>query len=570
MIRVIKLLNKNLFVFFNCFAFIILFTSCGEQQKPPSRPNILFAIADDASLTFGAYGVHWLKTPAFDYVANQGVLFTNAFTPNAKCAPSRACILTGRNSWQLGAAANHFAYFPAKFKTYPEALEDNGYYVGFTGKPWAPGDPGFVNGKKRNLVGKPFQEIKDDPPTNYISDDDYAANFRQFLDERPKNKPFCFWYGSHEPHRGFAWQSGIKKGKLKINSIPHDQVPSFFPDNDTVRTDLLDYAFETEYFDKHLQRMLDLLKKRNLLDNTIVIVTSDNGMSFPRIKGQEYLLSNHLPLAIMWKDGIKNPGRKVSDFVSFIDFAPTFLQLAGLSQKESGMQSITGKSLTDILYSTDSGLVTSYRNYVLIGKERHDVGRPHDWGYPIRGIVTENYLYLHKFKTDRWPAGNPETGYLNCDGSPTKSWILAHRNDPKNRIYWQLSFGKRTAEELYNIRRDPGCMQNLVDSKKGNVNLVVSPDEEKSNKNILKQLKDKLFKDLKAQKDPRMFGEGYIFDEYPYSGEDIGIYDRVKSVEIKPSQIGYDRSHPYTGRERKGPKRYAEWINSTDVQSAKH
>lgn len=565
--KTMKLRFNKLLVLLNFFIIITLFSSCSKEPKP-KRPNILFAIADDASLTFGAYGVNWLKTPAFDYVARNGVLFMNAYTPNAKCAPSRACIITGRNSWQLGAAANHFAYFPAKYKTYPEALAAHGYYVGFTGKPWAPGDPGYVNGKKRNLVGKPFQKIKDDPPTQYISDDNYAANFRQFLDKRPKDKPFCFWYGSHEPHRGFAWDSGIKKGKLKPSSIPHDQIPSFFPDNDTVRTDLVDYAFETEYFDKHLQRMLNMLKERGLLDNTIVVVTSDNGMSFPRIKGQEYMFSNHLPLAIMWKDGVKNPGRKVTDFVSFIDFAPTFLQLAGITQKESGMQPITGRSLTDILYSADSGKVTSYRNYVLIGKERHDVGRPHDWGYPIRGIITKNYLYIHNFKTDRWPAGNPETGYLNCDGSPTKTWILNHRNDPRDRIYWQLSFGKRPADELYNINKDPNCMENFLTAKGGNVNLIVSQNEEKSYKDIANELQDKLYSELKKQMDPRMFGEGYIFDEYPYSGSDREIYDRVKNGEIKPSQIGYDKSHPYNGRKQKGPKRYAEWVNSTDVESA--
>ena len=108
-----------------------------QKSEEPIRPNILFAIADDASYsTFGAYGCDWVKTPAFDRVAKQGVLFTNAFTPNAKCAPSRSCILTGRNSWQLEEAGNHMAYFPAKFKSFPEVLSENGYQVGYTGKGW--------------------------------------------------------------------------------------------------------------------------------------------------------------------------------------------------------------------------------------------------------------------------------------------------------------------------------------------------------------------------------------------------------------------------------------------------
>src|SRR5690606_12425520 len=91
-----------------------------DKIKPP---NILFAIADDASWrSFSAYGNKWIKTPAFDEVAKKGILFQNAYTPNAKCAPSRSCILTGRNSWQLEEAANHSPHFPEKFKTYAEAL----------------------------------------------------------------------------------------------------------------------------------------------------------------------------------------------------------------------------------------------------------------------------------------------------------------------------------------------------------------------------------------------------------------------------------------------------------------
>lgn len=539
--------------------FIVIFGACNRQKSAiqKKRPNILFAIADDAGLTFGAYGYHWLKTPAFDYVANHGVLFTNAYTPNAKCAPSRASIITGRNSWQLEAAANHVAYFPSKFKTYLEALAQHGYYVGYTGKPWAPGNPGMVNGKPRELVGRPFQKIKDVPPTKYISNDNYAANFKQFLDSKPKGEPFSFWYGGHEPHRGFAWDSGPKLGGLKPDSILKSQIPPFFPDNDTVRTDLTDYAFEVEYFDKHLQRMLNLLRQRGMLDNTIVVVTSDNGPSFPRIKGQEYKISNHLPLAIMWKDGIKNPGRKVTDFVSFIDFAPTFLQLAGISQQESGMQPITGRSLTDILFSVKSGQVTPYRNFVLIGKERHDVGRPHDEGYPIRGIITKNYLYLHNFKPDRWPAGNPLTGYLNSDGSPTKTWILNHRNDPGDRKYWELAFGKRPTNELYNTENDPYNMENLLtykQHKKQGINIPeIKIQELQTQENgrydsIAKSLKNKLFPILKKQKDPRMFGEGYIFDEYPYADKKTrNFYERYKAGKLTK----YD----------------AHWVNPSDFES---
>ena len=107
-------------------------------------------------------------------------------------------------------------------------------------------------------------------------------------------------------------------------------------EEDSIRLDILDYAFEIEWFDRHLQKMLTLLEEQGELENTVVIVTSDNGMPFPRIKGQVYEYSNHLPLAIMWKDGIRNPGRSVDDFVNFIDFAPTFLELARILKLNQG------------------------------------------------------------------------------------------------------------------------------------------------------------------------------------------------------------------------------------------
>jgi arylsulfatase A-like enzyme len=227
------------------------------------KPNILFCIADDASReSMSAYGFNyaWVHTPAFDRVAKEGVLFTNAYTPNAKCAPSRASILTGRNSWQLEAAGNHNAIFPAKFTTFMEALTNNGYHVGFTGKGWSPGNPGEVNGKPRMLTGPVYSSIKMATPTPQISPVNYAANLEDFLQKKPLDQPFCFWYGGHEPHRQYEVGSGVSKGKKKLSDIK--TVPPYWIDNETVRNDMLDYAYEVEYFDSHLGKMLDILEKK--------------------------------------------------------------------------------------------------------------------------------------------------------------------------------------------------------------------------------------------------------------------------------------------------------------------
>ena len=490
---------------------LLSYTPAESADAGASRPNILLCIADDASPHFGAYGCDWAKTPGLDRVAREGVLFTNAYTPNAKCAPSRACLLTGRNSWQLKQAANHMCAFPPEFKTYVEALSQHGYFVGKTGKGWAPGVAVDADGKPRQMAGTPFEKRKTKPPTPRISSTDYAGNFEQFLQAKPKDQPFCFWYGAREPHRGYEYGSGVAKGHKNLKDI--NRVPAYWPDNEVVRNDMLDYAFEVEYFDRHVQRILDSLEQHGELDNTLVVVTSDHGMPFPRVKGQEYEHSNHVPLAIMWKRGISKPGRRVDDFVSFIDLAPTFLEVAGLPQTRSGMAPITGRSLTDILFSDRQGQVNPQRDHVLIGKERHDVGRPGNVGYPIRGIVKDGLLYLRNFTPDRWPAGNPECGYLNCDGGATKTNILNLRRSGENKKFWQLSFGKRPPEQLYDLDRDPDCVKNLAD------------DAAYSRKKAA--LKKQLFAELKQQDDPRMFGRGEVFDRYPF-GENYwnNFYER--------------------------------------------
>ncbi|MDF1849458.1 MAG: sulfatase [Verrucomicrobiales bacterium] len=488
------------------------------------RPNILFAISDDQSWPHaGAYGTDWVKTPGFDRVAAEGLLFHHAYTPNAKCAPSRASILTGRPSWQLEDAGNHMPFFPAKFLGYVEALSSKGgYFVGATGKGWAPGKAVDADGKPRQLVGKSYSKHKAKAPAAKISSNDYARNFEDFLtDAKEVGKPWAFWYGGTEPHRAYEYQAGVNKGGKSLEEI--DEVPAFWPDNEIVRHDMLDYAFEIEHFDHHLLRIIEHLEETGELENTLIVVTSDNGMPFPRVKGNEYLLSNRLPLAIMWKKGITKPGREIEDFVSFIDFAPTFLEAAQLAPENSGMASLTGSSLFPIFQSEKEGRVIPERDHVLIGKERHDAGRPNDWGYPIRGIVTHDYLYLRNFEPDRWPAGDPITGYLNTDGSPTKTWILDARRKGTNTHYWDLNFGKLPGEELFAIQEDPYCVQNLAESP--------------AMQEIKKELAEQMEKELREQEDPRMEGRGHIFDEYPIATDSARFYERFMKGE--PTRAGW-------------------------------
>ena len=513
-----------------CLAGVFVCWLQGCQTKPAKkakRPNILICIADDQSYPHtGAYGTEWIRTPAFDRVAREGILFTNAYTPNAKCAPSRSCLLTGRNSWQLEEAANHAPFFPAKFKTYAEVLSDHGYAIGYTGKGWAPGDPGKVDGRRRELLGPAFNTHELVPPTSQISTTDYAANFNEFLASKGEDQPFCFWYGAKEPHRAYEFGSGRDKGNKQLDEI--DEIYPFWPDEDSVRVDLLDYAFEIEHFDQQLAQILEILEEAGELDNTLVLVTADNGMPFPRIKGQAYERSNHLPLAIMWKEGIQNPGRNYQPFVSFTDFAPTFLDLAGVDTAGSGMATFEGNSLKPVFADQKDVHV---RDYMVIGKERHDVGRPHDWGYPIRGIIKDGFLYLRNFEPSRWPVGNPETGYLNTDGSPTKTFLLNQRRYHGLQALWELNFGMRPDEELYELAVDSDCVNNLA--------------EDTQYAQLKTELHEILTKELQAEGDPRIAGNGAVFDRYIYAEE---------------------RSRNFYERFMAGEKLKAGWVEQSDFE----
>ncbi|HWA97795.1 MAG TPA: sulfatase-like hydrolase/transferase, partial [Pirellulales bacterium] len=225
--------------------------------EAPQTPNIVFCIADDASCHFGAYGCTWAKTPNIDALAKRGLVFDNVYTPTAKCAPSRAAILTGRNPWQLEEAANHQCHFPAKFKVVTEALADAGFYVGAQGKFWGPGDAKTADGQQRKwgLASSGGESQQNDD----------GKKFREFLAARPAGKPFFFWFGSTNPHRPYKPDSGVEAGK-KPGDIEH--VPAYWPDNDVVRRDMLDYSIEIELYDTQVGSVLRALEESGEADNT--------------------------------------------------------------------------------------------------------------------------------------------------------------------------------------------------------------------------------------------------------------------------------------------------------------
>jgi N-sulfoglucosamine sulfohydrolase len=449
------------------------------------RPNILIAIADDWGAHAGAYGDDVVQTPMFDRIAKEGILFEHAYISSPSCAPSRAAILTGQWHWRLETAANLFGPIPAKFPLYPDLLEAAGYFVGYTRKGWGPGKD---KDRARNPAGNKFKD------------------FATFLAERPKDRPFCFWFGSQDPHRSYVKDSGAKSG------IPLDRidVPDCFPDVAEIRGDVADYYFEVQRFDREAGEHIEQVRALGELDNTIVVMTSDHGMPFPRCKSNIYDDGAHVPLAIHWP-GHYEGGHRVEDFVSSTDFAPTFLDSAGVSVPDI----MTGRSLVPLLRAGKGGRIDPSRSHVLFGKERHIAAQaaPDTGGYPCRAIRTGSFLLIRNFCPARWPAGTedyitakiPGAWFADCDNSPTKTYMVENRGtDAEHQRLFDLAFAKRPEYELFDLRKDP------IQQK----NEAANPEYAE----VLAKLAQQLEEELRASGDPRVVGGGEAFDSYPHSG----------------------------------------------------
>ena len=502
--------KDNLLPMMQRFMLLVVLAGLGACQPvptgttlPDTGPNILVAISDDQSYPYAsAYGSRAVRTPAFDRVARQGVLFNNAFVASPGCSPSRAAMLTGRHTWQLEHAGTLVSSFSAAYVVYPDLLEKAGYYVGYTGKGWGPGN-WQAGGRPRNPAGPEYNERTGETPPG-INGIDYAANFRDFLNARPEGKPFHFWFGGYEPHRVFQPGTGLQAGK----KLEDARVPPFLPDTPEVRDDLLDYAVEIEWFDRHLGQMLQILEEQGELHNTLVVVTSDNGMAFPRAKTNLYEYGIHVPLAISWPARLSG-GRVVDELVSLVDLAPTLLEAAGI--EHPGEPPMSGRSRMGTLLE-EAAETESGPRMVFSGRERHSSSRYENLGYPMRAVRTRDYLYIRNFKSERWPAGAPQKyeedgklgpmhdAYHDIDASPTWSFLREHRDDPEIGRYFHLAVDKRPAEELYDISQDPGCLENLADSTQ--------------HAQIKAQLREELEGYLMQTGDPRLGDNGEIFETY--------------------------------------------------------
>jgi len=483
--------------------------------RAADRPNILIAIADDMSWAHtSAAGCKGVRTPNIERLAKSGVMFRNGFCGAPGCSPSRAAFFTGRHVWMNEEASTHHGLFPGKFVTFPDLLAKAGYATGYTGKPWMPGNLAPDRKGKGNPAGPGFNKHHLKPPLSGIKETDYVANFAEFLGKRQASNPFYFWFGSVEPHRSYERGSGLKSGK-KLEDV---QVPGFLPDTPETRSDFLDYFTEIEWFDRNLGLMLDQLEKAGELDNTLVIVTADNGMAFLRAKATCYEYGLHVPMVVSWPKRIP-AGRVVDDPIGFVDLNATLLAATQIEHpaKNDPALAPVGRDFLPLLTSDKQGLINPNAAFVFAGHERHTLTRYNDIGYPIRALRTPQHLYLRNLRPDRWPVGDPQrlnksTGkllplhagcYRDIDDATTLGWLIqAAKTSEKHAATLELIVGKHPAEELYDIQSDPDCLHNLATDPK--------------HAEIKTKLATQMDAELKRTSDPRLYGPNPdIADTYP-------------------------------------------------------
>lgn len=432
-----QIMNWNRSLFVALILILRLTSALHSAEAPAQRPNIVILMADNWAWPHaGACGDRAVKTPTFDRLAREGMLFRNAFCLAPSCAPARAAFLTGQTIHRLEDAANLHGRFSARFPVFTEALERADYFVGYSGKGWGPGNV-KESGRTRNPAGTKFDNV--------------AA----FLNERPEDKPFCYWFSSRHPH--IPWQDGAEqKGAMKLEDVC---VPAYLPDDPVVRDNIRDYLCEVQLFDQECAALLAELGEKQQLDNTLIVMTGDNGWQMPHGLAHVYDAGTRIPLAISWPGQIA--GGKISEaFVNFDDFAPTFLDLAGLKP----FAECTGRSLLPILKSQPE---PSERDAVFLSRERHANVRRGDRSYPVRAIRTREFLYVRNFEPDLWPAGDPDVYFAvgdfgDVDFTFTKQHLLEHRDRPDRKRFFEINFGKRPAEELYDLGVDPDQTVNVA------------------------------------------------------------------------------------------------------------
>ncbi len=419
------LLKKVLawFYFISLTFIILLLTSC-QNSDFQDHPNFILFITDDISWNDpGCYGNDAIRTPNIDRLAAEGLVFENAYLTASSCSPSRCSIITGRYPHNTGAPELHLP-LPEGQVMFPQLLRESGYYTLLSGK---------------NHMGQEVMKAFDtvSPGRGPGCEEDWI----DLMMNRPKDKPFFFWFASVDAHRD--WQFNDKAPFYEPEDV---NVPPMLFDGPETRADLAGYYHEISRTDHYLGEILNELKRQGIENNTYIIYMSDNGRPFPRCKTRLYDSGIKTPF-IVWCPG-KVPESKTHSLISSVDIAPTILELAGVEKNPE----IQGVSFTNILTSpgeTVRDIVFAEHNWHVYQNHERMV-RYKNWVY-IRNAWPERQNLCVE-STAHFPAGH------ELWEAHDKGMTQPHQED--------VFLKPRPFEELYNILQDPHQFHNLANESR--------------------------------------------------------------------------------------------------------
>ncbi|MDR1201331.1 MAG: sulfatase [Tannerellaceae bacterium] len=408
---------------------MLTISALSAQKDVSSFPNIIVFIADDAGMDFGCYGNKVIKTPNIDKLTREGIRFEKAYLTSPQSSPSRTSMMTGMFAHTIGTEDLHIPIDSSTLMM-PHYFKKAGYLTGFMQKThWG------KNGDNQ------FDRMLNDGALisgNELSNEIYN-NYTQFVEEA-KDKPFFLWVGFWDPHRSYNRTICPQE-----NDPAKLIVPPFLVDGEDTRRDLADYYDEITRMDGDIGRMVSYLEQKGILENTVVVFLSDNGMPFPRAKGTLYDSGIQTPLIFMWKNRIQKNVVHDNGLISTIDLAPTLLELAGAKMSDE----VYGKSFMLILFDhTKRG-----RDYIFAERNWHDTDEY------IRCVRTEKFKLIYNAYYEI-PHGTA------MDLSSSLSWYELKDKQRKGELrkeQMQIFEAPRAMVEIYDLEKDPYELNNVAD-----------------------------------------------------------------------------------------------------------
>jgi arylsulfatase A-like enzyme len=416
-----------------------------------AKPNILFLLSDDHSYPFlSCYGDKNVKTPTLDQLAAEGMKFHRFFTAAPQCVPSRAALLTGRSP--VAARITRFSAPLAKDEiTFPELLRSQaGYFTGICGRSYHLDGSGKHSGSEMNEIFeknklKTFAQRVDF--LNVCEDNLVASQLETFLDQKPAEKPFFMWANFSDPHHEWSAPAEYRPDPATL------KLPAHWPDLPGVRAQLADHCAEVNRLDSTVAGVLAVLKKRGLLDSTIIVFIGDNGAALPHGKGSLYDPGCNVPCVVRWP-GVVKPGTESRALLSGEDLAPTLLAAAGvaLSPKMSGVSFLT------LL----KGETHQPRKHVFLERG------PHGNAPVVLGMSNSGYDLSRAVRSDRYKLiynCTPWLPYSPVDSAGGAAWNQMRQAKEQGKLSAGLVATyfttPRPVYELYDLDADPSELNNL-------------------------------------------------------------------------------------------------------------